>query len=190
MATIRSLGYGRRRRVAASLSLPFLPITRWRAFRWRWRCVGAADRNLAALGEAYKTCGHHPLVRFKTAFDHSLDFILLLHNDRTHGHRVVILDGVDEGAGGPALHRAGRNYYNLFERIDQQADVDELPRPKLQVGVREFGFQLHGSGGLIDLVVHDPQHAAIDDFVSVGKLRLDGERALGDGGIQLRQFLL
>src|SRR5215475_10575596 len=190
MATIRSLRYGRRRRVAASLSLPFLPITPWRAFHWCRRRVGAADRNLAALGKAYKTCGHHPLVRFEAAFDNGLDFILLLHNDRTHGHRVVILDDVDEGAGRSALHRAGRNYHNLFERIDQQADVDELPRPKLQVGVREFGLQLHGSGGLVDLVVHDPQHAAIDDFVSVGTLRLDGERALGDGSIQLWQLLL
>src|SRR5215467_15372693 len=107
MATIRSLRCGRRRRVAASLSLPFLPITRWRAFHW-FRRVGAADRNLAALGEAYKTCGHHPLVGFETAFDNGLDFILLLHNDRTHSHRIVILDHVDESARGPALHRAGR----------------------------------------------------------------------------------
>src|SRR5215813_14601709 len=107
MATIRSLRYGRRRHVAASLSLPFLPITRWRAFRWHRRCVGAADRNLAALGEAYKTRGHHPLVRFEPAFNNGLDFILLLHNDRTHGHRVVVLDDVDECAGRPALHCAG-----------------------------------------------------------------------------------
>src|SRR5215467_1431127 len=108
MATIRSLRYGRRRRVAASLSLPFLPITRWCAFRRRRRRIGAADCNLAALGEAYKTGGHHPLVGFETAFDNGLDFILLLHNDRTHSHRVVILDHVDESARGPALHRAGR----------------------------------------------------------------------------------
>src|SRR5262252_5044637 len=100
MATIHSLRYRRRRGVAASLSLPFvLPIARWRTFRRRRCRVGAADRNLAALGEAYKTCGHHPFVRFETAFDNGLDFILLLHKDRTHGHRVVVLDGVDEGAG-------------------------------------------------------------------------------------------
>src|SRR4029079_19630854 len=162
MATIRSLRYGRRRCVASLLSLPFLTITRrWRAFRRRRRHVGTTDRNLAALGETNKTRGYNPLVRFETAFDNGLDFILLLHGDWTHSHRAVVLDDVDEGAGGPALYGAGWNHHNLFERIDEQADVDELPRPKLQVGVGEFGFELHRPVGLSHLVVHHLQLAAI-----------------------------
>ena len=166
--------------------MPFLPIARWRAFCRRWRRVGAADRNLAALGEAYKTGGHHPLVRLDAAFDNSLGFILLLYRNRPNGHRVVVLDDIDEGAGGPALHCAGRNHHDLFERINQQTDVDELPRPKLQVGVWEFGFQLHGPGALVHLVVHHPQHAAINHFVSVRAQRFNAERALGEGGIHLQ----
>src|SRR6185312_5107676 len=131
MATIRSLRCGGRWRVTASLSLPLLPVTRWRAFCRRRRCVGGADRNLAAFGEAYKSGSHHPLVRLETGFDDSLGFVLLLYRDRPHGHRVVVLDDKDEGAVRPPLHGAGRNHHNLFERIDQKADVDELPRPKL-----------------------------------------------------------
>src|SRR6476646_5948225 len=119
MATIRSLRYGRRRCVASLLSLPFLTITRrWRAFRRRRRHVGTADRDLAALGETHKTCGYNPFVRFETAFDNGLDFILLLHGDWTHSHHVVVLHDVDESASRPALHRAGRNHHDRFERID------------------------------------------------------------------------
>src|SRR6185295_12929710 len=98
MATIRSLRYGRRRCVASLLSLSSLTITRrWRAFLRRRRHVGTTDRNLAALGESYKTRLYNPFIRFQTAFNNCLDFILLLHSEWTHCHCSVVLYDIDYG---------------------------------------------------------------------------------------------
>src|SRR5262249_33302400 len=154
-----------RRRVTASLSL--LSTARLAALGLRrWRAA-ARDRNLAAVSETHKTGGDDPLVRLEAGLYNSLDFIPLLHRDLTHDHCTVILDDVNEGAIGSALHRTGRDHHDLFEGVDEQTDVDELAGPELQILIREFGFELHGAGGLIDLVVDYPEQATIDHSVGI-----------------------
>ena len=101
---------------------------------------------------------------------------MFLHNDRPHRSSIVVLYNVDESAVRAALHCAGRNYDHLLERIDQQTNVDELPRPELQIGISELRLQLYGSGGLVDLVVDDLEQDMIDDCVIVRTQRIDRER--------------
>src|ERR1044072_5936647 len=94
MATIRSLLWVRLRRAAtplppsAALPLRTLP---GRLCSWR---IGAADRDLAALGETDETGRHDALGRFKPLADHRLRLVLFLHRNRPHRNAVVILHHV------------------------------------------------------------------------------------------------
>src|SRR5262245_7189056 len=139
MATIRSLRGGRGRRVAASLSS--LSTAGLHAIRWRRRRTGAADRNVAAFGQAHETGRYNPLIRLKTALNDGLDFVLLLDRDRSHRHGIVVLDNVDKGAIRAALDCAGWDHDHLLKRVDEQANVHELAGPELQIDVRKFSFQ-------------------------------------------------
>ena len=91
---------------------------------------------------------------------------------------------------GPRCTAAVGTTTTCFERVDEQPHVDELPRPKLQVGVGEFRLQLDRAGGLIDLVVDDLQRAAVDDGLVVGAEGVDRQRTLREGLVDLRQLLL
>src|SRR5450756_2785298 len=68
------------------------------------RAVGAAERNLTAVGEPDEAGGDHAFGRRKPALDHGLRLILLLHGDRAYRHGVVVFDHVDEGTVRAALH--------------------------------------------------------------------------------------
>src|SRR5690349_2460653 len=190
MATIRSLLWVRLRRAATPLPPSALPLLRPLPARLCRRRIAAADRNLAALGEADKSGRHDPLGRFKTLADHRLRLVLLLDRDRPHRNGVVVFDHVHEGTVWSSLHGAGRDHYDLPERVDQQPDVDELAGPELQFGIREFGLELYGAGRLVDLIVDHPEHAAIDHRIVVRALGFDAERALFEGGVHLREILL
>src|SRR5262245_49836135 len=167
MATIRSLLWVRFRRIAAPLP-PSAALPLWALpGRLRRLPISAADRDLGTLGEADKARRYYPFARFETLSDHRLRLILFLHRDRPHADGVVILDHVHKGAVWPSLHRAGRNHHHLFQRVDQQPDVDELTGPELQVGIGKFGLELDGAGRLVDLVVDYPEHAAVDHRIIV-----------------------
>src|SRR5262245_45495460 len=151
MVSIRSLRCAGRWRVAASCSL--LPAARLAALRLRRERIAGSDRNLAAIREADETGGYDALVCLKPASDNGLRFILFLHRDRTDCHRVVVLDNVDKGAVRPTLNSTGRDHDHMLERVNEQANIDELTWPELQIGIGELGFEFYGAGGLIDLVV-------------------------------------
>src|SRR6185437_15935423 len=141
----------------------------------RGRCaVVTAYGDLAAVGEPHEAGGDNALARANAGLDHGLRLILLRHDDRTHRGRVVVLDHVDEGAVRTALHRAGWDRHHAFQGIDQQPDIDELARPKRQAGIGKLGLELHGTGGLVDLIVHHAQGAAVEYRVTVWLLRFDG----------------
>src|SRR5215831_4656948 len=116
METIRSL-------LRALFTLPplvalfvgTLTTARLRTLRLPGGVFGGADGNLAAFGEADEAGGDHAIVRLQTALHHGLGLVLLLHGDRPHRHRVVVLDDVDEGAIRSALHGAGRDHRHLLE---------------------------------------------------------------------------
>src|SRR6185437_12609510 len=188
MVTIRSL-----RRVwlrVGAAPLPLLSIARTSALRRRSPRIGVTDRDLAAVREPDETGGDDALVGFNAALYDSLRLILFLNHNRPHCRGIIVLDHIDESPVRPALHGSGWNHQDLLERIDQQADVDELSRPELQPGIWEFSFQLHRAGCLVHLVVNDPEYAAVDYRVIVRPLRFDGQRALIEGRIYLRQILL
>ena len=105
-------------------------------------------------------------------------------------HLALRIDHIDEGAGGAALHRAGRHHDHLLQGIDRQPHIDELARPELLVGVGKFGLELHCAGRLIDLVVDHLQRALVDQCAGVGLQRLHRQRTFGEGRIDLRHVLL
>ncbi len=89
---------------------------------------------------------------------------------RPHADGAVVLDHIHERPGRPALHRRGRHHHHLAQRVDQQLDVDELPRPELQIGVGKLALDLHRAGGRIDLVV-DHHHLAAVEHASCRRRR-------------------
>src|SRR4029453_5776082 len=127
MVSIRSLRCAGRRRVAAPRSL--LSPASLTALGLRRERIGGADRNLAAISKADETGGYDALVCLKPGSHNSLRFILFLHRDRTDCHRVVVLDDVDKGAVRSTLDSTGRDHDHLLERVNEQANIDELTWP-------------------------------------------------------------
>src|SRR5262245_36892326 len=130
MARIRSLLRVRPCGAATSLPPSALPL-RLLASRLRPLRIGAADCDLYAILEADETGCHNSLGRLNALADHRLRLVLSLYRDRSYGDGVVIFDNVHEGAIRASLHRAGRYHHHLFQRVDQQPDVDELTGPEL-----------------------------------------------------------
>ena len=73
--------------------------------------------------------------------------VLLIDGHRPHHSLALGIDHIDEGSVRPALDRGGRHHDDLLERIDQEADVDELSRPQRIVRVAEYGLEPQGAGG-------------------------------------------
>src|SRR5215467_15013511 len=193
MATIRSLLRIRFWTAAAPLLALTLAIRTRSGSRARILCrhrFCRADRDLAAISEPHEAGGDDALVRVEPALDHRLAFILFLHDDWTYGHRVVVLDHVDEGAVWAPLNGTGGNDHHLLERIDQQTNIDELPGPELQVRVWKFGLEFHRTGRLVHLVVDHLERSAIENGVIVRTQGIDRKRALGESSIHLGQILL
>ena len=115
-----------------------------------------------AVREPREAGGDHLLLGLHAVRDHGARIVLLRDRDRPHRDLVLGFDHVNERPLRPALHGGGRHDHDLFQRIDQHADVDELPRPELQVGVGKFRLDADRSRRLIHLVVDHPQGALID----------------------------
>ena len=148
---------------------------------WRWpaptRRWSPPPRH--AGGQPRKARGHHALIRLQAVVDDRLDLILLRHGDVADRHLVVGLHHIDECSVRPALHRCGRHHRHLFKGVDQQPDVDELARPELELAVGKFSLELDGAGGLVDLIVDDPELALLDCRLVVGPEHLDLQGAAG-----------
>src|SRR5689334_4463824 len=114
MATTRSLWWVRPRSAATSLPPSARLSLRARASRLRRRRVGAADCDLAAVGEAHKTGRHDALGRLKALADHRLRLVLFLHRYRPYCDGVIIFGDVHKGAAWSSLHRTGRYHHHLF----------------------------------------------------------------------------
>src|SRR5262245_13337203 len=157
MATIRSLLRVRFCRVATPLP-PSAALPLWALpGRLRGLRISAADRDLATVGKANKTGRHNAFGRLEALSDDHLRLVLFLYRERPYGDGVVIFDDVHKSAVRASLHSAGWYYHHLFQRVDQQPDVDELAGPELQVGIGKFGLELDGAGRLINLVVDHPK---------------------------------
>ena len=149
-----------------------------------------ADLDLGAVLEARKAGRHHDVGRRHALGDDGKLLVLLRDGDGAHGNLVIAADDVDEGAFGAALHRRGRDHDHLFQRVEEQAHVDELARPQLQVLVGEVGLEADGAGRLIDLVVDHLELAGVEHVLAVGLQRLNLQRVLGHRPVDVGQVLL
>ncbi len=143
-----------------------------------------------ALGEAGKPGGDHALAHLQAGPDHGPHVVLLRQRHAPHRDGVVVLDHVDERPVGAALDGGGRHHHHLAQRVDQHPHIDELARPELEIGIGEFGLELHGAGGLIHLIVDHQHLAAVERFLAVGSERVDRQRTFGEALVELRQVLL
>ena len=104
--------------------------------------------------------------------------VLLRHRHGLGRDDVVLADDVAERADRSALHRRRRHHQRLRQGLDLEADIDELARPELVVGVGEFGLELERAGGLVDLVVDAGELAGVDYGDAVIAEHVDRERPL------------
>ena len=129
-------------------------------------------------------------LRPDAARDHGLRLVHMRHRDGALADAVLRPQDVGEGGVvGSSLDGGGRNHHDAFERVDEQADIDELPRPQLQAGVGKLRLHPDRPGRRVDLVVDDLQGAAIELF-AVGAERLDRQRLFRLRRVDLKQLLL
>jgi hypothetical protein len=155
-------------------------------------CAAARPRPLhahaRAVREPREAGGDHALLAFSRR-DHRAGIVLLADRDRPHRDLALGIDHVDEGAVRPALHRRGRHRHDLPQRLDQHADIDELPGPELQLRVGKLRLHADRAGGLIHLVVDHLQVAAIDRRLAVAATRRRAA-AFREGLVHLLELLL
>ena len=78
----------------------------------------------------------------------------------------------------------------MAQGVDQHPHIDELARPKLEIGIGKLGLELHRAGGLIDLIVDHQHLAAVERVLAVGRQCVDRQRAFGHALREIRQVLL
>src|SRR5690349_20943594 len=78
---------------------------------------------------------------------------------RTHGHGIVGIHEIDEGARSATLDGARWHHDSIVDRINQQPDIDKLIREESLIRIGELRAQLYGAGRLVDLIVERRQHA-------------------------------
>lgn len=103
---------------------------------------------------------------------------------------IVVAERIDIAAVRAALHRRRGHDHGMLQRVDEDAHIDELARPELQLGIVEGRLDLHRAGCLVDLIVDDEQGAGVDDRRIVGVERLDFDRSLGHGAVDRAELLL
>ena len=109
------------------------PRLRWPGLCPGWpgvlpRCLARRLHHfdLGAVLQPVGAVGDDDLAGFKPLGDRDLLAVVGAERHRLHGHRVVGLDEVDEGARRAALDRRARHDRGALQRVDQQLHVDEL----------------------------------------------------------------
>src|SRR5882757_8650892 len=156
----------------------------------RRRLFIPANDDLGAIGQVGKTGRHHAIGGRQAARDDGIRFVLLRHQNRLCRYNIAVADDVAEGPGRTALHGGARYNHRLCDGFDLEPHIDELARPKLEIGIGKFGLELERPGGRIDLVVDAGQLAAIDHRYPIIAEHIDSQRALGGGGIDADDLLL
>src|SRR6185369_11240003 len=156
----------------------------------RWRIFRAHHGNASAVLETGEARGDDPFGCGDAFGDDGGSLGLQAHRDGPQNHALVVLNHVGEGAVGAPLHGRSGNDHDLAQGLREDAHVDELARPKLQVGVGELRLHAYGAGGLVDLVVDDLQRAAIQHGLAVGVECLDRHGATCQRRVDLGQLLL
>ena len=126
----------------------------------------------------------------QTARDYRACVVLLRQRHWPHADGVALLEHIDECPVRATLDGGGRHHDHLPQRIDQHANVDELPWPKLKIVVGKLGSELHCAGGLVDLIVDDRHLAFIEGTLAVRCQGIERQLAFGHPLGELRQVLL
>src|SRR3569623_630520 len=128
--------------LSVPLAVLFLAIRRTRALAWgeicRRRLLVATDDDLGAVGQIGEARGDDLVVRRQAARNDRIMLVLLRHRDGLGRDHVVLADDVAEGADRPTLHGGRRHHQRLCQGNDLEADIDDLARPELVVGVGKF----------------------------------------------------
>ena len=100
------------------------------------------NRHLRAVTEARSALQHHLLPLGQAAVDHRRRVALLPDRDVGLLDRlVVVVEHIDEAAGGTGLDRGGRNRQHALQHLDGEMGGHEAARPEMQVGIREIGLE-------------------------------------------------
>src|SRR5262245_22498402 len=139
--------------------------------------VGLGDRNLSVVCELRETADDHLLGRLEATRNRGLSFASVRHSHGTPHDSCVRPDHVHERAARTQLHGSVWYHDDLFERIDEQPDIDELAGPELKGRIRELSLYLYRPCRLINLVIDYGQTAAVEYKIVVRIERLDLQRS-------------
>ncbi len=190
--------------VYSALPLPLLAPTPVAPRLAAWRTLSAFaaaftpfatrhdDLGPGAVAQLVHTIGDHLVARLDLARHRHPIAIHGTRRDRQHGHRTAAIEAIDEAALVAALDGRARHRHDLGQGVEQQTDIDELVGEKRVVAVGEFGPDLDGAGGRVDLVVGGKQATVRQSvlLLAVPGLDRDGlthrEPAVDGGEIRLR----
>src|SRR6185436_257538 len=113
--------------------------------------------DAAAFLEAVLAVDHDDVARLQTLIDQRPSVADLRDVDGTQLGRLVRLDDIDVSAGLSLLDGRSGHGDGVLLRVQQQAGIDELPRPQPVVMVWKFRLELDGARRPRDLVVDQQQ---------------------------------
>jgi hypothetical protein len=133
---------------------------------------------LAALAGALDAGDDHPLLAFEPFGDDGHAFDAGAGFDSLATHDVGRIDDPDVWAGEVAEDGDLRDEFRLLDQ-EGQADLGEHSRADPAVRVREFGADVDGAGGRVDLVVDEVEFAGMVVDRLVGEFEAHFEVLLG-----------
>src|SRR5579875_3752354 len=100
--------------------------TLWPRFFASGAIAIVCDENLRAIPQTVGAIDHDPVSRGKARV-HRIDGSV--QRAEIHGacrHRVISVDDINVGSGGPSLNRARRHGYDSVQHLEQEPGIDEL----------------------------------------------------------------
>src|SRR6266446_7063447 len=136
------------------------------------RLINGADTLMAvgaarAGAELLLARDYDLLPRFEAGFDKRDTAVDLADPDRAQFDPVFRIHNIGEGSTAVALDGGGRHGVSVPVSIKADANVDELPRPQLALGIGEGSLKPDSAGLNVDAVVHDRERALFPHRLAV-----------------------
>ena len=138
-----------------------------------------ANGDLRPLLQFIHAVHYHQLAGGQARFDNRIVPLGWANRHRLQIDRIVRLGQEDINRIRTALDRGGGDEDHIMQRVDTQPGVDEFVGKQLVVLIVEEPFELHGSGGWVDLIINGKQRAGGQLLRQVAVPGFHQQRVLG-----------